>query len=280
MEKVGCLDPVYYKSFSNSFSALAGIAAVSLLTVTSRHKDYRATTMKRIKNSEEIYIGSSFSPLTSNGSLVVVQNLFGNLPVRRRLLTGPDKKRGVESTIASIKNSIVNIILSLGSDIVDINFRVDNRAIIAGSMKMQENTAVSIIRRVYGADIIDSYDTFEQVIGGIFVKGLLSLKLGRSKMHQYICMIFFLLMRFQADDSIDLNRRKLLLDDLQKDVNKQIENSMHDDSGIAAYPLYVLWITAPMSGYDMCQDPSKAIVNLEVCQTIHSRPEYKILIYQ
>ena len=63
--------------------ALASIAAVSQLTLSSRPKDQAAATRIRIEGAKQVSIGAAGSPA---GTIITVENLFYNVPARLKFL--------------------------------------------------------------------------------------------------------------------------------------------------------------------------------------------------
>ncbi|KAK9377036.1 uncharacterized protein V1513DRAFT_374140 [Lipomyces chichibuensis] len=252
------------RSFGFRGEALAGIAAISQLTVSSRHSDYRSTNTVTIMNSKEIYNKPSTTSLASHGTHVVVQDLFNNLPVRRRNILGDSEnnKSSRDDIVKSVKICLVDVALSLVSEAVNIRFRSDSGLVLNLSVRPDDD-ACAILTAAYGRSIFKAFDTLSAKQGDVTITGLVSRDLTSTKNYQYIF----------------INRRKLVasgiyksLSDLfakylyfreESSVGNQHRNDLSTTCTANMHPIFVVHVIAPLSGYDLCQDPGKVLVDLE-----------------
>ncbi|KAK9434051.1 hypothetical protein V1505DRAFT_303074 [Lipomyces doorenjongii] len=251
------------RTFGFRGEALAGIAAISQLTVTSRHSDYRSTNTVTLMNSKIIYNKSSTTSLASHGTHVVVQNLFNNLPVRRRSILGDSEnnKSSRDDIVKSVKNCLVDVALSLESEAVNIRFRSDSGLVLNLSLRPEDkNDACTILKAAYGRAIFKAFDTFNARHGDVTIAGLVALDLTSTKNYQYIF----------------INRRKLVASAIYKSLSDlfskyryvpSVGNQHPNDLSMACasnmHPIFVVHVIAPLSGYDLCQDPGKVLVDVE-----------------
>ncbi|KAK9322081.1 hypothetical protein V1517DRAFT_353291 [Lipomyces orientalis] len=251
------------RSFGFRGEALAGIAAVSHLTITSRHSDYRSTNTVKILNSNEVYNGSSTTSLTSHGTHVVVQNLFNNLPVRRKSILEDNNKSLRDEIMMSVKHCLVDVALSLQSEAVNIRFRSESGVVLNLIIRPEyKNAACTVLNAAYGQAMIKAFDTFNGRCGDVTITGMVSLNPTSSKNYQYIF----------------LNRRKMAVSAIHKTLSDLFSKSLYcragssdrsryrRDPSLAAvnmHPIFVIHVNAPLSGYDLCQDPGKVLVDLE-----------------
>ncbi|KAK9318654.1 hypothetical protein V1524DRAFT_444530 [Lipomyces starkeyi] len=239
------------RSFGFRGEALAAIAAISQLTVTSRHSDYRSTNTVTLMNSKEIYNKPSTTSLVSHGTHVVVQHLFNNLPVRRRSSLGDceNNKSSRDDIVKSVKNCLVDVALSLESKAVNIRFRSDSALVLNLSVRSEDkNDACTILKAAYGQAIFKAFDTLNASHGNVTITGLVALDLTSTKNYQYIF----------------INRRKLVASAIYKTLRDLFSKYLYfREESINMHPIFVVHVIAPLSGYDLCQDPGKVLVDLE-----------------
>ncbi|KAK9254636.1 hypothetical protein V1507DRAFT_480002 [Lipomyces tetrasporus] len=250
-------------SFGFRGEALADIAAISHLTVTSRHTDYRSTNTVKIMNSNEVYNGPSTTPLKLHGTHVVVQNLFNNLPVRRKSILDDSNKSLRDEIMISVKNCLVDVALSLQSEAVNIRFISDSGVVLNLIIRPEnKNAACTVLNAAYGQAMIKAFDTFNGRCGDVTISGMVSLNPTSTKTYQYIF----------------LNRRKMAVSAIHKTLSDLFSKSLYcwggssDGSGyrkdpslaaVNMHPIFVIHVNAPLSGYDLCQDPGKVLVDME-----------------
>ncbi|KAK9366489.1 hypothetical protein V1509DRAFT_568632 [Lipomyces kononenkoae] len=259
-------DLEFISSYGFRGEALASIAAISHLSVTSRHSDYSSTHTVTLMNASEIYNGPSSSSLLSHGTQVVVQNLFNNLPVRRKSTLGDNEnnKSSCDDIVKSVRNCLVEIALSLQSDAVKVRFRSDSALLLDLNVRPKDkNDASNVLKAAYGRAIFKSFDTFNARRGNVTVAGLVALELTHTKAYQYIF----------------INRRKLVLPAIYKSLSNLFSTSLgfHEETSegtqkgknqsvgcsINLRPVFVVHVKVPLSGYDLCQDPGKMVLDLE-----------------
>ncbi|ODQ50594.1 hypothetical protein SAICODRAFT_73368 [Saitoella complicata NRRL Y-17804] len=253
-------------SFGFRGEALASIAAISLLTITSRHTTYRSTHTVRLQSSSRIFSGraSENESLQGQGTVVSVHDLFSTLPVRRkaRRLAGVDE-------LGEVRRAVVG--LTVAKPDVAFTLRDETGAkILSLKRKRKDNNEITMLRQAYGRDLVREWRNLEASAGGVSMRGVMGLNGHGSKQHQYIY----------------LNDRLLQPCDLHRTVSKLFANSSfavhgtdEDDAGerdfdapavrksprknVDRHPVYVIKITCALSAYDVCLDPSKSVVETE-----------------
>ncbi|KAK9457841.1 hypothetical protein V1511DRAFT_454378 [Dipodascopsis uninucleata] len=249
--------------------ALASIASISLLTITSRHRDYDTTNTTRIYLSNRIYNGLYPSSQLSHGTTVSVQGLFQNFPVRRKMVLKRMNNNNWRHTsnseiIQSIKSALVNFLLSCRNTDLKLVFKIGPELSfsiprIPGKDSLAEYY-VNIFHQAVAKDFAIDFASIQFTYNDIEVSGFISSKPVNTKLYQ----------------NIYLNRRMVTINNFYKSVNALLIPFIHANEEyskeypfimskkrLCKHPLYVLHVTAPMSSFDICQDPSKSIVQLE-----------------
>ncbi|KAK9478432.1 hypothetical protein V1514DRAFT_280741 [Lipomyces japonicus] len=238
--------------------ALASIGAISLLTVTSRHKDYRATSSLRVHNSERLYVGTASTRMSKPGTDVTVRSLFANMPVRRRLYAkdhdgnnNNNTQFSKESITRQVRDCLLEIALSIYPfKPVTFVFRTESGLIMNLPVTGQGSVAGILKYSLGGA--VNNMTQFSQVVGMIKCQGMICWTTGLCRPKQYIF----------------INKRKVLTD-LQKmgsDLllrSKTLQGDKAEAKGQPEHASFVIHIEAPLAIHDLCQDPSKIITSLE-----------------
>ncbi|MBR7111635.1 MAG: DNA mismatch repair endonuclease MutL [Clostridia bacterium] len=140
--------------------ALAAIASVSNLRIITRTSDAAFGTCLSAKAGEVVDISEQGAPV---GTTVIVENLFGNVPARRKFL-----KKDVSEAIA-VSTYVEKIALS----------RPDNaiRLIIDGNMKLDtagDGELKSAMYAVFGRDFVSKMIPVKGSGEGVSVEGFIS----------------------------------------------------------------------------------------------------------
>lgn len=178
--------------------ALANIASISLLTIVSRHKLYQSTQMLRVNHSKKMFAGPISTDFLTHGTIVTIQNLFGQMPVRRNMFL--EGRFLSDKTLRDIKDAIVEVALCSPG----VNFKM--KVLTADSVKdvfsavpsrRSTPTDVSILRSAYGHSVLEKFCELKYTHKEFSVSGILSLRQSASK-HQYICMILYPTCKIEA----------------------------------------------------------------------------------
>ncbi len=142
--------------------ALAAIAAVSTLRIISKTRENEAGAMLEAKNGDIIGL---FERACSDGTTVIVENLFANVPARRKFLKKDvTEAMAISAVVEKIALSKPSIAFRL---IVDGNIRLDT--VGDGSLK-------AAVYSVFGKDFASRLIEADLELEGIRVQGFI----GRS----------------------------------------------------------------------------------------------------
>ncbi|HEX4326131.1 MAG TPA: DNA mismatch repair endonuclease MutL [Burkholderiales bacterium] len=213
--------------------ALASIASVSRLTLTSRARD--ASEACAIAGGE-----SSARPAALGlGTVVDVEDLFGNVPARRKFL----KSEATE--YAHCAEVFRRIALSRP----DLGFTLSHNGRV--TLHFKRESPVSRINNVLGADFAEGARRVEAGAGPLAVQGLAgnpaAAKMSRES--QY----FFVNGRYVRDKV------------LQHAVRAAYADVLHGER----HPAYALFLDLPPQGVDVNVHPAKIEVRFRDSQSIH-----------
>ncbi|CUS07104.1 unnamed protein product [Tuber aestivum] len=163
--------------------ALSAICGHSLTTITSRVETSRRTVMRRVSYGREVFTGAApeHLGLGRSGTVVRVEGLWGDMPVRVKVREGAD----VDKEWDDMKRGIVMVLLSRGGVGVvvkdengDVKVRV--RAVVGSGWE------VKVLKQVYAIDI-DGWEKVVARMGGIGIEGRICTRGSASKGFQYLC---------------------------------------------------------------------------------------------
>ncbi|KAK9459955.1 uncharacterized protein V1516DRAFT_665467 [Lipomyces oligophaga] len=225
------------KTFGFRGEALASIAANSLLVISSRHKSYKSSYTIQIHNSNQICFGQDIQH-QKQGTQVIVRNLFGNRPVRQKQLV-LELHTAAQNLNCALRALALSLLFDTKARLeIDILLRTNNEI----KFRFPPWTMLSDLLAP-GTALVD----FGYNEGGVELNGAISTEFVRGKDHQFIY----------------INRRRLINKELLQDVNVLLQSSLPRRSADRATsysrPAFVLWISAEVSGYELCQDPAKEI---------------------
>ncbi|KAK9448601.1 uncharacterized protein V1518DRAFT_289974 [Limtongia smithiae] len=239
--------------------ALASVADQSLLTVTSRHRDYRGTQMLRVLNGKVLFCDTAQTELASPGTLVEIQQLFGNTPVRQRVLAQELARPGGRRKLAlEIKDALLSTALALcggpaRASGVDFALRFDESAAMCLSLPAQALPA-ALLMRVHGfEDCLATTAAFDDDdSSGVHASGVVGTALVPTRAAQYMFV----------------GRRRLAMTELQREVAVLLEAALArarpSDDSLCRYALFVVWTTrAAVAGLELCVEPAKVLTVLQ-----------------
>lgn len=205
--------------------ALASIASVSQLEVLSKTRE--SNTGKRLLiYSGEVKERSEVG--TSNGTTIMVKNLFYNIPVRKKFLKSDMAESG------AISDFIYK--LALGNPSISFKFIKDGTLVLKtpGSGDM-EQTSYSL----FGKDFIDSTVRIAHSENGVSVSGILSKSTFSrgNRSHQYL---------FANGRSVK-----------NLTISKKIESAYRGVIPSNRYPVFVLFLELDPKDIDVNIHPSK-----------------------
>ena len=247
------------KTFGFRGEALSSIGSSSLLTITSRHRDYKSTDTVRVHYSQRIASHPAFEKMTNSGTVVTVNNLYSNIPVRYKHI----QSIPVQNQIRDVK--LVLEYLAMTARSIGISMYDENTGSrILSISSLGENSTmtreVQVLRAVHDETFISCWKEVSATSLPFSVTGIISTVAKHGNYAQFIT----------------LNRRKLQVPELQSSISKLFRQSGFgagekriprkrkltiDEAKL--YPVYVFKVTGPVSGYDLIQEPSKSIVKAE-----------------
>ncbi len=165
------------KSFGFRGEAVSCIAAVSYLSLFSRHEDYACTTWTGIVGGKRICSPNcAIMQLPSHGTLVKVDKLFFNQPVRRldKTTIGPQELKKIYEYILRI---------AIGCNNVEITVKDHKGNRLLSFSGLDE---MSCINAVYGQDVVLNLATYERNSSGFTIRGLFSPEPNSTKSTQFV----------------------------------------------------------------------------------------------
>lgn len=216
--------------------ALASIAAVSRVTVTSRSRE-------QMQGFRLIQYGgntlSHQSAVRERGTTVQVEDLFYNTPVRENFL----QKHGV------LEQHITELVRSLAVGQPQIRFKyVVDQAVLFVTHGQGDRTKA--LYDVFGPEIVQHLIEVEFTIGSMHVSGFIS-NLDYSRTNRKLQLFF-------------VNGRYVENNGLQEAVQKAYEGLLP----LRRYPVCVLWLELPIHQVDVNIHPRKLEVRLREMKEI------------
>lgn len=262
--------------------ALHSIAAISSLTIISKTTEYNACFVMSMSNSKKLFEPRMLDEESryyserprKSGTIVIVQGLFSNLPVRQSQAEKIPSYKALESirnialqcTIGSPKTSLTLHKQKNGHR--ELICKIDGTA----SMSFHQNV-ISLINSIYGISLKHHHQHLQASYQEYKVTAIIGKIPTQSKSYQFIIW----------------NNRILRNPDLIKDINKlftsadfglfsdilvpsmsRMETSPKKGksptksassvgSPYSRFPTFLILVEGPMSVSDLLQDPSKEI---------------------
>ena len=214
--------------------ALASIASVAQLTLTSRERD--TDSAFALAGDER---GSPRPAALARGTVIEVDELFGNVPARRKFL----KSEATE--FAHCSEAVRRIALSCP----EVGFTLTHNGRVVQHLRAE--TMRARVAHVLGDDFTDGARMVDAAAGPIALAGLIGNPADArgSRDAQY----FFVNGRYVRDKV------------LQHAVRAAYADVLHGDR----HPSYALFLTLPAAGVDVNVHPAKIEVRFREAQGIH-----------
>ena len=216
--------------------ALASIASVSQIELTSKVQHFE--TGRRIK-IEGGKITESTEVASPNGTYIIVNNLFYNVPARQKFLKTPTREE------SEITNLVAKFILA--NPKINFIYLANKKEVYRSSGKSLEESLFT----VYGKTTLDSVIAFENTIGAITLSGYLG-KPNFSKSNR-------------TYQTLIINGRYVVNSVVSSAVYAAYENYLMKGK----FPFFVLHINMPLDTLDVNVHPNKLDVKFENSQTIY-----------
>lgn len=163
--------------------ALASIASLSSVVITSRYQHDRSTNSVRIDFGERSPVYKSSEPKSSHGTTVFISSLFSTVPVRKKhILSQPDL-----SQIESLKRDLVPIAVSKPQVTISIHdFANKSFLYIPGIANSSISRDISTLKAVHGTHVAIRWQTVHAKVKDVNVTGTIAIDPIRGRQAQYI----------------------------------------------------------------------------------------------
>lgn len=209
--------------------ALCSIATVSKTTLTSKTKDSDGNMIQAI--------GGEISDITPagcvNGTTIMVENLFFNVPARAKFLKKPKLEE------SEITNYVSRLILSNPS--ISFKYIADGKLIYQST----GNGLFEAIYAIYGKSVIDNLIEIKAETDNASIEGYIGKPTFSKPNRTY--------------QTLSVNNRYVLNQQLSVAVSKAYENFLMKGQ----FPFYVLNLNVPYDSVDVNVHPNKLEVRFE-----------------
>ncbi|AJV94237.1 Mlh3p [Saccharomyces cerevisiae YJM1573] len=273
-------DLVTMKTYGYRGDALYSISNVSKLFVCSKKKDYNSAWMRKFPSKSVMLSENTILPIdpfwkicpwsrTKSGTVVIVEDMLYNLPVRRRIL----KEEPPFKTFNTIKADMLQILvmhpmISLNVQYTDklrINTEVLFRSknITEGLTKHQQMSQV--LRNVFGAIIPpDMLKKVSLKFNEYQIEGIISKMPVRLKDLQFI----YINGRRYADSAFQGYVDSLFQAQDFGEKGMSLLKTKSVGKPYRSHPVFILDVRCPQTIDDLLQDPAKKIVKPSHIRTI------------
>ncbi|KAI9574792.1 hypothetical protein HD554DRAFT_2050106 [Boletus coccyginus] len=243
--------------------ALASMADLSCLEISSRTAKSRESWTIIVKDGKSLYIGPSIRwRRESSGTVVSIRDAFFSLPVRRRSHPTPNKTMElVRQELEAYALVFPNISFSLQ----DVSKSKESQKSHIFKIPKTRST-LAAFRHFYGCAFTECVEEIAAISGQLQIEGFISLVGAYTKSHQ------FLYINRHPISSCDLHR---LIDN--RFAASTFAKHAYDEGGETSLrpsarrsprkgekkPVYVLNLVIPVKHIDNCLEPSKSTVELD-----------------
>lgn len=219
--------------------ALASIAAVSKLSLSSRPKDQDHAMMLRMEGQGYNLVPCARSP----GTTVEVRDLFFNAPVRKKFLkTANSEFQAIESVVKRF---------ALSAPAINLNLIHNDKPILQLPAATCEKTRLLRVQKI---------------VGKPFIEQAIYLDVEHATMHLYGWVSGKAYQRSQNDKQWFYINQRMVKDKLINHAIKQAyENILHP----GRYPACILYLTLPPEEVDVNVHPTKHEVRFQHPRLIH-----------
>lgn len=165
--------------------ALSSLATHSLLTLTSRHRVHRSTHTVRISYSTPVFTGLApeHLRLTATGTVVRIEGLWGDMPVRLKARQQEDVEREWED----VSRVLVQLLLTPQGKGVAVIARDENgnRRLVVKDARLGP-WEMGVLRQVYGKEVGDGWERVKAQQGGVRIEGWICTKGSGTRGFQFL----------------------------------------------------------------------------------------------
>ncbi|WVR06205.1 hypothetical protein IAU60_003235 [Kwoniella sp. DSM 27419] len=256
------------RSYGFRGEALSSIAAMSLLSITSRTAESSSSQTKIMMGSKVVFSGihPSRSIPRGSGTSVTVKEIFHNVPVRRQELAQVSEDtlmRGCRKVVEVLALAKPGIHWRLSEEREDAPGRAGTMQRTVLDIRKSRN-AVDVFRSIHGGALVKRVQNIRVSAGSRRVDGFISLSGSITKGHQYLYV----------------NHLPVEKGELHLAVSKRFATSRFaafatsgdaDDVDLSCggrrsprqleqHPIYVLNVTLPSSEVDALYEPRKGVL--------------------
>lgn len=210
--------------------ALASIASVSKISLTSKVSSCEEGYMIKVEGGE---VGEICPVGTINGTTIIVENLFYNVPARAKFLRKPRQEE------TEITNYVSRLILANPN--IAIKYISDNKVVFQSN----GNGLYEAMYSIYGKSIVDNIVEYNYTEDDFIVSGYLGLPTFSKPNRTYQTLI--------------INGRYVVNQSISMAVFKAYENYIMKST----FPFYVINVKLPLDKVDVNVHPNKLDVKFE-----------------
>ncbi len=210
--------------------ALASIASVSMISLTSKVSNCDEGYMIKVEGGE---LGEITPVGTINGTTIIVENLFYNVPARAKFLRKPRQEE------TEITNYVSRLILANPN--IAIKYICDNKVVFQSN----GNGLYEAMYSIYGKSIVDNVVEYNYSEGDFSFSGYLGLPTFSKPNRTYQTLI--------------INGRYVINQSISMAVFKAYENYIMKST----FPFYVINLNLPLDKVDVNVHPNKLDVKFE-----------------
>lgn len=225
ISKISDLDEIMTLGFRGE--ALASIASVSKMTITSKPKEQENGATLSCDGGEDGEVSDCASP---DGTEIIVKNLFYNTPAREKFLK---TERGEEGDVTNIVSKFI-----LGNPEIAFTYVADGKTIFQSFGDGAESAMIT----VYGNDVIKNCFYIDGEKNGVKITGYI------GKQNYYKAN--------RTYQSVFINGRYII----NQTVSSAVSNAYVSYLMKRQYPFYVIYLTLPPETVDVNVHPNKTDV--------------------
>ena len=243
-------------SYGRKGAALASIAAVAgTLEITTRHKLSAKTFTKVFHLGKEGPVVECDLSRPSAGSTMTIHDLFYNLPVRRKSMC--------ESMVLVKVTQVVSAIALLHPS---ISFSIRNNQ--TGDCLLQTSRASSVqhtFAHLFGNDCSLPLKCISVSCNGFDISGHISIDGHNNSSFQFLYVNSRLVHKTQLHNFLNSLLTKFLFSNSQQHNTSPQDTVLQEKFGV-----YIIDIRCSFSKYDICQEPSKTLIEFIDWTQVHS----------
>ncbi|WWD04674.1 hypothetical protein V865_002745 [Kwoniella europaea PYCC6329] len=243
--------------------ALSSLSSLSLLSITSKTTSTDEALTKIMKSSKTLYLGidSSRHISSKSGTIVMVKEIFHNIPVRKE-----EMLRVNEDTLMRQCKKVIEVFAlaryAVNWSVWDDRGMGDRREVldIRGT-----KSSVQVFRALYGNALVRRVQSIRVSAGSRRVDGFISLSGDITKIHQHLYINHYPITRSELHLAIarkfSNSRSGTFASAGQHDeLEDHDAEKRRSPRRLERHPIYVLNVTLPSEEVDVSFEPAKGIL--------------------